>query len=107
MIKIGETVCPNCGNSLKYYDKTKRIVRTKGRKSKYIKIRRVKCNKCRTIHRELPDDIVPYKQYEYEVIYGVIEGLISPEVLGFEDYPCEQTMKKWKREKYNSYNERR
>ena len=30
---------------------------------------------------------------------GVIEGLITPETLGYEDYPCEMTMHRWMNEK--------
>lgn len=37
----------------------------------------------------------PYKQYEAELISGVLEGLITVETLDFEDYPCESTMKRW------------
>lgn len=39
--------------------------------------------------------VFPYKQYEAELISGVVEGLITAETLGFEDYPCESTMKRW------------
>lgn len=38
---------------------------------------------------------VPYKQYEAEVIIGVLEGFITCETIGFEDYPCEMTMVRW------------
>lgn len=38
------------------------------------------------MHRELPDFIFPYKQYEAEIIIGVLEGFITCETLGFEDY---------------------
>lgn len=51
--------------------------------------------KCGALHREIPKTIFPYKQYEAEVIIGVMEGLITCETLGFEDYPCEQTMARW------------
>ena len=30
-----------------------------------------------------------------EVIIGVLEGLITCETLGFEDFPCEMTMFRW------------
>lgn len=40
--------------------------------------------------------IYPYKQYESEIIDGVIEGLITCDTVGFEDYPCELTMIRWK-----------
>lgn len=96
MISNNESICPKCGGQLKYYDSVKRIVRTKyGIKSK-IDIKRFRCCKCDSVHRELPDCIVPYKQYEADIIFGVVEGLITCETLGFEDYPCEMTMTRWK-----------
>lgn len=95
MISNNKSTCPCCGGNLKFYDKVKRIVRTKGRVSKWIEIRRLKCINCGTIHRELPENILPYKQYEAELIIGVLDGLITCETLGYEDYPCESTMLKW------------
>lgn len=97
MITNDETTCPNCGGDLKYYDKVQRIVRTKGGNSKWIEIRRMQCCICRCTHRELPDFIFPYKQYEAEIINGVLEGLITFNTLGYEDYPCEATMIRWVR----------
>lgn len=97
MINVGDTICPNCGGYLKPYDKVQRLVRTKGRKSWYVRLRRMRCDNCHKIHRELPDFIFPYKQYEIEVIRGVLEGFITTDILGYEDYPCELTMIMWKK----------
>ena len=33
-----------------------------------------------------------------EIVDGVKEGLIDSDTLGFEDYPCELTMKHWREE---------
>lgn len=95
MISNNQSKCPKCGGQLKYYDSVKRIVRTKRRVTKNVIIRRLKCVKCKRLHRELPSFLLPYKQYEMEVILGVIEGIISSETLGFEDYPCKMTMLRW------------
>lgn len=89
-------VCSDCGTPSKYYDKVSRIVRTKGRRTTCISVQRYKCPRCGSIHRNLPDYIFPYKQYEADVIIGVIENLITCETIGFEDYPCEMTMLRWK-----------
>ena len=71
-------------------------MRTKyGIKNK-VDIRRFRCQKCGAVHRELPNFIFPYKQYDAEIIIGVLEGLITCETLGFEDYPCEMTMFRWR-----------
>lgn len=96
MISKGNAICPICGGYLKPYDMVQRIVRTKCRKTVWVKVRRLRCPACNRIHRELPDYILPYKQYETEIIRGVIEGLITTETLGYEDYPCEMTMSRWR-----------
>lgn len=95
MIAENVAVCPRCGGQLKYFDSVKRVIRTKARKTEWIDIRRLRCIGCGSLHRELPETLFPYKQYEAEVIIGVLEGLITCETLGFEDYPCELTMLRW------------
>ena len=75
MITNDVSTCPKCGGDLKYYDRVTRIVRTKGRKTWKIPMRRLQCTRCGSVHRELPELIFPYKQYEAEVIIGVLEGL--------------------------------
>lgn len=96
MVKIDVSICPKCGGELKHYDSVRRIVRTKRRETWYIHMRRLRCTKCRSVHREVPELVFPYKQYEAEVIIGVLEGLITCETIGFEDYPCDMTMMRWK-----------
>lgn len=53
------------------------------RKRKYINsagntnvliIRRLRCQRCRSIHHELPDILVPYKRYDSESIESVLDG---------------------------------
>ena len=99
MVACGEDVCPACRGELKYYDTVKRVVRSKCKEMHYIYIRRLRCSKCNAVHREIPSTILPFKQYESEIMYGVLEGLIFSDTFGFEDYPCEQTMIRWMREK--------
>ena len=72
MVEVGESFCPICGGELKYFDKVPRIVRTKYRHTEWNEIRRLKCSKCGVLHRELPDNIYIYKQYEADIIDGVI-----------------------------------
>ena len=95
MVSSTKTICPKCGGQLKYFDSVKRVVRTKARRTEWIDIRRLRCTSCGMLHRELPEELYPYKQYEAEVIRGVLEGLITCETLGYEDYPCEMTMVRW------------
>ena len=66
--------------------------------SKYIFIKRYKCKNCGKVHRSITEDIFPFKQYDAEIINGVVEGLITQDTLGFEDYPSETTVKEWKRD---------
>lgn len=96
MIRSNEWCCPLCGGSLKYYDKVKRTIRSKYGRKKELNIRRLRCMRCNFLHRELPYYIIPFKQYETDIITGVLEGLITCETLGFEDCPCEITMKRWR-----------
>jgi len=99
MVTNNISTCPECGGHLKHYDKVRRIIRTKGRKTQWVKIRRLQCSNCGVLHRELPDYIFPYKQYEVEIIRGVLEELITSDTLGYEDYPCEMTMIRWRAQK--------
>lgn len=87
--------CPDCGRKTMYYDTVQRIRREKRGTKELIAIKRYRCAHCRKIHRELPETLLPYKQYDKEIIRGVVEGWITSETLGYEDYPCEMTMHRW------------
>ena len=95
MIKEDAKICPNCNGLLKHYDHVTRKIRSEYGKIEQRKIRRFKCVECGKVHRELPKNLMPYKQFTTEIITGVIEGSITPECLEYEDYPCELTMKRW------------
>ena len=97
MISNKDSNCPNCGGYLKYYDKVPRMIKTKGGIKTYLSVRRFKCSNCYKLHRELPENIFPYKHYEAEIIKGVLDGFITTDTLGYEDYPCEMTMSRWAR----------
>lgn len=88
-------VCKHCGGHTKPYDRVKRILKMKGGNKRYIWVQRYQCPDCGKIHRVLPDYILPYKQYDAEIIRGVIEGIITPDTYGYEDYPCDKTMERW------------
>lgn len=91
-------ICSECGGITKRYDKVERLIKTKGGAEKRVWIVRTKCTKCGAIHRILPKNILPYKHYEKDIIDGVRENLIDSDTLGYEDYPCEKTMERWKNE---------
>lgn len=87
--------CKKCISKMKYYDKVVRTIKSKNRKTKSIEVKRFRCPVCGSVLRVLPNYIFPYKQYEAEIILGVIEGFITSDTIGFEDYPCETTMLRW------------
>ena len=90
-------MCPKCGKEeCRKYGSVKRKVLTKYRESKWIRVQRWQCKSCGFVWRDLPDDILPFKQYEREMVEGVREGLIDSDILGFEEYPCEMTMRRWR-----------
>ena len=95
MVSEGNTNCPKCGGKLKYYDHVARVVKERYGRRKHLFLSRYKCCECHSVHRALPEEILPYKHYTSDVIFGVINGLITYDTLGFEDYPCEWTMQWW------------
>ena len=95
MVTIGCVKCPNCGKKLFFYDSVNRKVKSKYGLHYFITLRRLKCKNCHSVHREIPDCIFPYKRYESFIIEGILEGLIDYNTIGFEDFPCEQTIKRW------------
>ncbi len=38
MVIKAESTCPKCGGELKHYDTVKRIIRTKGRRTEWIRM---------------------------------------------------------------------
>ena len=96
MIRVGEEICPKCEGALKYYDTRRRIVLSKKRAVRRAYIRRHRCTVCMAMHTELPDYIFPHKHYEAEIVHGVLEGIITSDTLGYENYPCEETIEIWK-----------
>ena len=43
MVMQDQSTCPKCGGVLKYYDSVPRIVRTKGRETTRVPMRRFRC----------------------------------------------------------------
>ena len=97
MITNHKNQCPDCGGTLKNLGCVKRIIRGKNGDKEWTKVRRFHCSKCGKIHRELPSCLMPYKHYNKEIIQGVVDGTITSYDLDYEDYPCETTIKEWKK----------
>ena len=98
MVDILNVRCPDCGDAARYYDSVKRKLRIEYGKSTLMYIKRYKCVNCGRIHRLLSADILPFKHYKAEIVFGVLSGRISSECVEYEDYPTELTMKRWKTE---------
>lgn len=95
MIKKNKVKCPICSGYLKRYDNVQRVVRAERHRTRKVKVRRLRCTNCGHTLRVTPDYMLPFKQYHKDIIHGVIEGRISSDIFGYEDYPCEITMKRW------------
>ncbi len=90
-----EQFCPYCEGHMEYRDSVKRILRKEGGQKHWMVIRRLKCKNCNSLHRELPDCLLPYKHYETEIISGVLDGIVTPDDPDSENYPCVETMLLW------------
>ena len=92
---------------MKHRDYAPRIVKFAGGVVIRHKVERQYCPKCMVVRRRLTNDLYPYIHYSGYVVDGVLLGRITPDTVGFEDYPCEMTMKRWKTRKMNilSYRE--
>lgn len=90
-------ICRYCGGELKHRDYVNRIVKTKGGAKQTIQVERLICKACGRIFRNLPENLSPFKHYENDVIEGVREGYITPDTLGYENFPSEMTMERWKK----------
>lgn len=95
MVRENENQCPICGGVLRPYGFAKRFIRAKYGIRKQLYIKRYRCSFCNSTHNELPACVIPYIRYESDIVFGVLEGFITSNTLGFEDYPSEQTMHRW------------
>ncbi len=86
-----------CSKELKHRDSRKRICRLYGGKEYHIRIRRLQCTGCGTLHNELPNILLPHKHYAAEVIENVVDEVVTSEDEITEDYPCVSTMERWQK----------
>ena len=76
--------CPICQTILLRRG-TRQRIRYKSEEDKDVLIiRRLYCEKCKSIHHELPDCLVPYKRYSADVI----ENIVSNQVSQASQAPC-------------------
>lgn len=89
--------CEDCGGKLRHYDTVSRIVRTERGERQWIKVQRKYCVLCGRVRRYLPNYLLPYRHYRSNIIFGFLSGDLTSFNLDYEDYPCETTIKEWKR----------
>lgn len=90
-----DLMCPTCRRKRKLYDHVRRYVRKYKDKHVTVYVPRLKCE-C-GIQRVLPQNIVPYKHFEAEVIENVVDEIIYPGDEEIENHPCESTADRWKK----------
>lgn len=66
-------------------------------KRETLLLTRYKCTHCGVSHTELPDCLIPHKQYASDIITGILDGFIAPDEPSNEGYPCASTISRWKR----------
>lgn len=101
MVSDKTTICPLCGGQLKYLGSVKRFLKQGGGLKTRIYIPRLKCSLCGKEHRSLPQNALPYKQYDARVIKGFVLNEPCTMELKFEDYPSESSISRWKRNQRN------
>lgn len=87
--------CIICGGETRYYDSTKRKVKTEYGSCYQINVKRYICSKCGSVRRILPDTLISFKHYEKRIVDGFVSGKLSSSDIEYEDYPCESTVQKW------------
>lgn len=86
-------ICPNCQNELRVRGSKKRwVIELDGMKRCY-NLRQLECPKCKKIHLEYFDKIVPYKHYSAEAIQDAISQRRS--VCPAENSTIREWRRKW------------
>ena len=78
LVRSRENVsCPICGGTLRYRDRCDRFFYDSRGDRKRLKIRRLHCTECHSLHRELPNIIMPFKHYSCSVIEAAIDSSVG------------------------------
>lgn len=88
--------CPKCGGRLKHRSWVKRIKKQINGNVSQDKLQCFICTECKSTHRHITENFLPYKHYDSSIIFGFVDGTYSFYDLNYEDYPCEITVKRWK-----------
>lgn len=70
---LEETACPICGGKLTVRGTCQRKVRSESHVQTY-RLRVMKCSRCGRTHREIPDNIIPYKRTGLNAFCDIAEA---------------------------------
>lgn len=73
--------CPVCGGCLFVHGTCRRKVKDETEQVQELRLRVLECEACGHTHRELPEELVPYKRYSAEAICQIRE---QPEICAAE-----------------------
>lgn len=82
---------PCCGERLKIIGSRNRKCKESSGEEKVLRIRRLRCVNCSSIHHELPDCLVPYKRYESGCVEQVLVESVPSDVAADDS-----TLHRWK-----------
>ena len=92
------SVCPVCSSMLQVIgSKHRKVIDQSGNKQTYV-IRRLRCKKCKTIHHELPDLMVPYKRHCLQTIEQVVSsdsGMPTSSDISNTSYHTVRRIRQW------------
>lgn len=102
MITNDVSTCPKCGGDLKYTDDDFSLVLFV-RKYQFGKLSMygTTASALKPPHGDLPG-LSSFRPYNPSNTVGVLEGFITCETIGFEDYPCEMTMVRWQAQNWTT-----
>lgn len=74
IISDEKNICTDCNQTMKIIGSRKRTVKDISGEQYVFSLRRMRCEKCSVIHTEIPDCIIPHKQYSKNAIDTAIKG---------------------------------
>lgn len=84
--------CPSCGASMRSFGHRLRRSIDGAGVSRWYELQRLRCDRCRSVHLELPDFIIAGKYYDRSTIQNAVENRTN-------DCPAEDTtIWRWKKE---------
>ncbi len=95
MINKNDTKCPKCGGKMQPRGYYWRKIQLGNNNFKKVKVKRFRCNDCGSWHGKLPDDVLRYKRYSKAIIEGFNKGKLNTDMLEYENFPCDITVKNW------------